>query len=406
MAVLVPSKSAFPFTERLIWRTQIVRGAGSAEQRISFRKVPRQILEYAYPFRSDAESAKVDNLVHRYAKLLWHLPLWGEQIFHEPNLTAGGTSIAVDTTNADWRAIGGGAYAVIWQSETKHEVVSVTGVEAGALTVSALANSYKGHKTLAPCRMGYLAASARGRMHSTGVKRVSLVFEVIDNQYATGHAAAMSYDDIEVLTDPAGMPGGVHETEIDPDAWVMDSPTGRRVLDPVSDYNVTTQSQEWVHKTRAACWSFRQWLHAINGPQKCFFVPTFRDDVTLAAQCLAADTTITVVNRGYSDYLTDNELLDYVAFRPSGSDIIVRRVDGMTELSATQERFTLDAAPGAIFASGSNLSWVHCCRLANDAVEIEWLENDVHRVRANLTRVMVPRLAPGESVPGMGAPPG
>ncbi|MEN6337742.1 MAG: hypothetical protein ABFE01_26100 [Phycisphaerales bacterium] len=432
MPLLMPSKPAFPHVERLIWRTQINRGNDGSEQRVALRKVPRQILEYSFPFASDAEVAALDNRLHAYAKGIWYVPLWGQQVGHTATLTAGATAIAFSTTYGDWRSSGGGAYAVIWQSAAKHEVVTVSAVTAAGLTVSPLVNTYTGFKLVAPCRTGYLVGAVAKRRHGTGVAFLDAAWEVIDNQYVSGHTAVLSRDNCEVLTIPAGVPAGIYEQQIEHDCEEIDSATGRRVLLDVTEFNRSTQSHQFTNLTRAECWWFRRWLHAVNGPQKSFLVPTFRDDLVLAGDYSESDRTVTVVNRGFTDYMALNTMRDYVAFWieststsgialptgglplgglpdygipgvESGAVVpIVRRVDAMEEVSASTERITIDEAVGWPVAAGASLSWVDRCRIADDAVTIEWLRPDVQKVELQVSRVRNNILVGGNEVPGIG----
>lgn len=388
MPELIPAASLFPIAERLIWSTRVLRGADGTPQRVSLRKVPRQQVPVTCVFGSDAEASQMHAMLHDGAKGLWYVPLWFERVRHAGSLAPGATSLSIDTTASDFRSSGGGAYALIWQDESTHEVVTVSNVAAGSITISATTKTYTGSKAVMPCRTGYLLSPPQFSRASTWAQILTAEFEVVDNQYLTGHAAATSYDNVEVLTTPAKVPNGAYGLQIDPDCLVIDTTTGRRILEAVTDFNRSTQTHQFVHTTAADCWSFRKWLHWLNGAQKSFFVPTFRDDITLAVACGSTDTSITVVNRGFGDHMGYNMLRSYVAFRPAGGDIIVRRVDAMTELSASQEQFTLDAAPGDDFALGDSLSWVDRCTLASDVVQIQWLQPGLQIVDVNMERVV------------------
>ena len=403
MAILPISKPVFPCTEILQWNTQILYSADGSEQRVGLRKVPRQIFTYEYPLASDAEVARMDAILHYNAKRLWYIPIWPEQTIHTANLAAGATTITMDTTNADYRGSTKiGNYAVIWKSASQYEVVTVSTVAAGTLTVSALANIYAGSKVIAPCRTGYMVGASRKQRWQTGVAMLELTFEIIDNLPVEDWESTHSIDNIEILVTPSYVPGRVYDHQVDPDIIVIDTATGRRTIGTVSDFNINMQTHQWANWSKADSWSFRQWLHWITGRQKCFLVPTFRNDITLAAQCAAADTTITVVNRGFTDYMGYNLLRTYLAFRPAGSDPVVRRVTSMTELSATQEQLGISAKPDAIYAAGSNLCWVDICRLASDTVELTWHKPGCHTCEAMLTRVKNPATIFGEGLFGIG----
>lgn len=385
MPILPFAKPTFPFEEQLVWKTQILVSADGSEQRLALRKIPRQRLTYTYPLKNDAEVARMDAILHYNAQQLWYVPLWGEQSYHAADLGAGATSISFDTTGAAYHAVEGNTVA-IWQAG-QSEVVAVSAVTSTALTTAALANGYRGNKVIAPCRTGYLLAGATKQRYRGGAALLTLSFELIDNFFISGHSVAASYEGTEVLTTPARMPGGRYSQRIDPNVIVLDSDTGRRTVAAVADFAVNAQSHQFVCDGKATVWDLRQWLHHIAGRQKSFLVPTFRDDLLLSQACGAGDTTIDVAHRGFDDYMGANALRRYLAFRPSGSDPVVRRVTGITELSATEERVAINASPGAAYAIGAGLSWVDQCRLASDTVALHWIRPGVATVDTQLVRV-------------------
>lgn len=234
MPELIPAASLFPITERLIWSTQILPGGDGTPQRVGFRKVPRQQIPMTCVFGSDAEAARVHAMLHDGAKGLWYVPLWFERVRHAGALAPGATSLSLDTTASDFRSSGGGAYALIWQDETTHEVVTVSNVAAGALTISATTKTYTGSKSVMPCRTGYLLSPPAFARHSTWAQVLTAEFEAIDNQYVAGHAAAMTCDNVEILTTPAKVPGGTYQLTVEIGRAQSDSSHGVKSRMPSS----------------------------------------------------------------------------------------------------------------------------------------------------------------------------
>jgi hypothetical protein len=407
MPLLVPGKPAFPYIERLVFNTQTLAGGDRSPQRIARRKVPRQVLEYTYPFKDEAVPA-FDNLLHYNARRTWYVPQWGEQVKVGPRLTAGTASIPIDTRNADWRSTAYGNYAVLWQSPTVNEVTEVTAVLPTTLTVSPLTNAYSGPAHIAPCRTGYLLTPPERQRWSSGYTKITMAFEVIDNGTVDGFgfpgSFAASYDGIPLVTAPGGLPGAIYSGRTDPSAVEIANGTGRRLLVEGGDFNSDTQSHLFVNPTRAACYQFRQFLHWAAGGQKSFLVPTFRRDMTLSTSCLASATTLIVNHAHLADYLGDNPLRDYIALRPGLGTPIVRRIEGVVELDASREQLTLDDPIGTAFVAGTAVSWVDACCLP-DGIEIEWRRADWNMANVTLTRVPPVRQNYGASLYGMGVYP-
>ncbi len=82
-----------------------------------------------------------------------------------------------------------------------------------------------------------------------------------------------------------------------------------------------------------------------------------------------------------------NALRTYLAFRPPGASIIPRKVTAIDAVSETEEKITINTAPGVAFGPGSALCWIDLCRLTNDEVQIEWHKRNTLTCVIPLTKV-------------------
>ncbi len=369
-AEVFPFCPVVPIRESLEWRTSILKGADGSQQRICLRKMPRRYLNYRYPLRNDAEQAVSDNLLHAWLKGTWAIPIWPERVIHTGSLPAGSGSVAIDTRYASFAA---DRYAVIWQSRELHEVMGIASKTDNSLTFDEnLRNTYSGTKSIVPCFTGRVTRSATGNVGNTGTGFVELEYLITDDVAVTGHVTAMNYDGYEVLTTPARMPGGRIARQHDADVVIVDSGTGAVEFANVTDFNISVQDHEFVNETKAKTWALRQWLHSIYGRQKAFLVPTFRRDFELTRAAGAGDTYLYVTNRGIAEHLGLNAMRTYVALRPVGGSLIVRKVTAITELTASEERLTLNSAPGVALTTAALVCWVDRCTLASDTVMLDW----------------------------------
>jgi hypothetical protein len=382
----LPEKMLLPFRETLVFNNEILQSHNRTEQRIALRRgIPDRIFSVRLAFETDKEIARFENKIHRWLKLSWAFPLWPLAETHTDTITAGDTSITLDTTQAGYEVNG---FAMIWSDKDTYDIVSIRKITATTLTLTKTPdNTHTGTKYIMPClssrcistsRMNWIQDRALMKM----TFRIERVSDVLD--YSMG----MYYDNHVVIKDPPISMGNNIDFTYNPDFAVLDAGTGLFDMVSNSDYNIVTQPYTWHCESKAESWELRQMFHYINGQQKALLVPTFRNDLELSRSVGAADTEIYVDNIGITDDMGLNDIRTYIAFRPSGSDIIVRKVTAITYISPNEEMITIDAATGDTFSASDNLCWVDMCRLSNDSVSFEWYQRGKCFVRSVLTRII------------------
>lgn len=375
------------YREQLAWRTNIIKSADGSGQRLATRRPPRQRITLPYILPTPQDSARATAMLHRWAKGQFGMPIWHERVITHATLTAGATTVGIDTTAGDFRD---DSFALIWQAD-QYEVIDIATITDSQLSLSApLVNTYTGRTFVMPYRRARLIGRPRRRRYRGGGAILDMPFEVIDNAEITGHSEASSYDSMEVVTEPAYLPDGVYDEGHDPDVIVLDGQTGAVEVANVSDFNITDQPHVFVSETQAEAWAYRQWLHAKYGRQKKFLVPSFHRDFQLTRQIGAADTTVYVANIGLTANVGANALREYIGFRTGGrgSTLTVRRITAVSQVDSAEESITIDAAVGAIIPLASLVCWVDQCRLASDTIDIDWYLPGKCVSNARLARVI------------------
>lgn len=360
----------WPVVETLLFNTEILESHNRTEQRIARHGgIPRSQFRTTVLLAGDEEVAAFDAVTDAWLKRTWPVPLWPQAVRHRVNLTPGADRIELDTRYADFRD---DSYGLIWQPGQTEIIRIASRTNASLVLRTDLANSFAGDKWIVPLRRGYVLDVAAKQRLIGGAALVEMTWMVVDNAAVTGHVAALVYDGLEVLASPSCLDGDNLRETHDPDVALLDAGTGPFVVVSNSDENLIRQRHVWQCVTPAQCWSLRQFLHAVRGRQGAFLVPTFRSDLTLTRPVAAADTSLYVRNGGFTRNMSSGSLRRYVAFQPPLAEIIVRKVTGLSVVSAGEERIDLDTAPGRAFSAGTMLSWVDKCRLADDTVEFQW----------------------------------
>lgn len=364
--------------------TRILASGNGTEQRIKVRQIPRQGFKLSIKLDSLKQHALFNSFLHRWQKLTWAIPVWTEYANHEGVINSNDTVIILDTTNADFRDSN---LAFIWSSNELNKIVSVETKTSSQLNLSSpVGLGFTGKKVIMPVRLAQMLSRTQKKIYETGLVEISANFQVINNIAITGYTPLQTYDNMEVLTKPTFV-DPVQGEDSDPDIYISDYETGIVDVFSLSTYNKQTQSHIWYNDSKADCWRFRQFLHGKNGMQTPFLVPTFRRDLILTDSVQSGDTIIYVENRKLTINLGVNALKTYLAFLV-GSNIIVRKIINMSEISSTKEAIQLDASVGVNVSVGTDkICFVDKVRFNSDDIELIWPYTGRNECFASLLRV-------------------
>lgn len=301
MPTLWPYPPLTPVSETLEFYTDVLR-TYSAEQRIALRAAPRQMFNYA-SILSASDMARAENLIRTDASQDWYLPIWHEGA-RVADLAATDTAISITTSWADYRASG---YALIWESNTKAQVVTVSSLNSSTLTLSGQIGTAYTAPFVCPVRTAYVDGifdvSPADRTHG----RVSANFVVRDNLDLSNNEYG-SYQSLRVITTPPlvtksyGHQLGQRFDYVDSRLGVVSSVADRDYLDAISSVTFNDQGAE-------ARFRRRRWLHAMRGGSTAFWLPSFREDLTVTSTITSASTSLVVAATNDADGYTGRRIL-------------------------------------------------------------------------------------------------
>ncbi len=372
---------ALPIREIMRFHTDIRRPAFRLpEERAALANgIPDQEFQVIIPFKDAAEARTFEAVADRWLKKPWGIPVWPQRVFHDTDLPAGATELALDTTEADFRAA---SAALLWQ-DGRYEIVDVATVAAAGLTLTnPLVAGWSGRKCVLPLRTGFLAGPIVRRRDVGDRAQVEATFVVSELAAITGHTAELTYEGVEVLIRRLYQEAATQDETHDPDLALLDDPIAMPTFITNSVFNEVTQPCRWHCRTAAEAWWLRQALHAWKGPATAVLVPTWRRDFVLTRPAAASATVLYVANRGRAVHLSADSLRQHIGFDGDGtlrwtadqrSKLLTpRRITAMAEVSAEEETITLNAALGRACRVGEAGCWLDLCRLASDEISWTW----------------------------------
>lgn len=374
-----------PMTEKLKWVTQILKGKSGLEQRISLRRIPRQGFAINVYFVNEQDQAEFEAAIFSWQKRAWGVPVWSDWVEHTATITAGDTTITVDTTNADFRD---DSLAIVYQDKDNYEIVKVETKTDSVLNLEVeMQNTFTGSKLIMPVRIAQMIQPVRNSMAPDGHAIVNCEFLVTINELLTSYVADETYDSLTVLT-KATYVDATQELTSDADVVISDSVTGPFDIFSDSDFNVVTQSHLFKNFTKAQCWEFREFLHSLYGRQKPVWIPTYKNDLQLTDTIGAADVNFRIANIGLANNMGLNNLRTHIAFVfPDGTNMY-REITNIVESDASEEIITIDSSLGMEVTVGAcEISFLDKYRLANDDVQITWTENNRNECTLQFVRV-------------------
>lgn len=365
-----PYRPKRPLRESLEWQTDVNR-CYSAEQRICLRTRPRITLDHQYTL-DPADYASAVELCRANAHLEIDVPEW-HSISEIPATSSGTTLIDVQgaTTIPAYKT---GGKAIIWESNTSFEVVTVATVSTNAVAISATTSAH-GRALMCPMRSCKMINPLQSDRKPAEFSDAGAVFrcdvtEDLTPTYGVGIGYA-SYKDIPVVTDNVDIISGARES-IDRELATLDSVTGIVVQSPEHSTATRTGVLAWYCADRSELWNLRRWLHSRKGQQKNFWAPSWNADVTVTRDIYGGDATIEITACNFASTFTTP--CDFAIIAPDGG-IWPVRVTGATSGGPGKELLSLsEAFSGAVsLANIAKTCKLTLSRFATDSIDINHL---------------------------------
>lgn len=156
---------------------------------------------------------------------------------------------------------------------------------------------------------------------------------------------------------------------------LLDGGTGAREADAQSGAPAPARPFLWTCLSRAAVAGLRAFLDARKGRCVPFWVPTYQQDLTLAADLGSGASSATIRWVGYALHLfPPGGARRHLALYEPGAALVYRRVTAATDPgTGLTESLALDSpAPRLFPAATTVVSFLRLCRLDDDDVRIEW----------------------------------
>lgn len=386
--VLFAVRPELPYDEVLQFATDVIEAVDRTEQRRRLRKNPRQILSWNVLVEDGVERSILENQLFDWQARTFGVPIWAEATPVSAAVTGGSTTVISVGSTADIDLRDGGL-CVIWESQTKYDVLNVVSHTATTVTVeNAPSNSYVPGPDveLAPLRLAVIDGQLRGSRYRTGAERLRARFRVKDNDVDIADASAYSTLNGKVLLDDPNFVAGQMDEEYSWPVVVIDGGVGLTDERTLADRNRRGSAKTFFTRTRADHWKVRRLMHHLGGRHLSHYLPTFSSDLTPVAQMTSGQTTLAIANVGYTSFVRSRQPRGIIRVVPYSGSAFIRTIQSSTVNSATQETITITSTwPTTLQPSEiRRIEFVEEVRGASDEIRIE------HRAGGLAQRVHFP----------------
>jgi hypothetical protein len=367
--------------ERLEWLTSVVATYAGSEQRRRVRLTPRRSFEISYN-RSKAERTFFDLWMMNLAAEEVFLPLWHDQGHLTHPASEGDAYIRLDTAYREYLE---GGYAVLVKDSFNYEIVEIAEVLGDRLTLAEfLGKSWPKNTKVYPLRLATLDPETQGQALSSRVNDVTLLYTLTGPNEIEDEG---DWDDFYKINGAPVLTTEPNRRDAIDIGWgysvvEQDQQLGLRRRVVMRDSASTTQGYSWWAKGREAQYRVRQLLYRLKGRFQPVYMPTFAEDVTLAAPAPANSYWITIRNIGYhiikgiAEGLSDDTELSRgrrrLLFRV-GSNFADTFIYAATPINGGEdEELELhpSAYPKIALPNGTPGSFVELARMDQDVIEL------------------------------------
>lgn len=357
------------------YRTDVIAAWSGLESRISLATIPRESLQLA-ALLDDGDLREVRAQLFAAPAATVRLPLRAEDAPALADIT--GVTLTIDTTLADWPAIGGAVLVenLAGQAYTGN-VVNVTGYP-GAATVVTLdvappsGQSYPAGSRVAPLVTVYLADGAGGARLAVAAGRLQLAGTVQPPRTVIGTGATLTtFDGLTVMDRRLNAEHPAAEQNLGR-LQAFDAGGAMYTRTPVDHPEIRRSHVVMVRGKAERQW-LRLFLQAVRGRQVAWLLPTWKPDLVLVSQPLAAATTV-LIDSTEADYLASwwpSSAHRRLQLEHADGSVTYVTVGGAVDNGNGTQTLTVSSV-GAMLSPITTVSLLELVRLEADEIVIDW----------------------------------
>jgi len=330
--------------ETLEWKTDILEAFDATEQRFALRSCPRQLLEFDVISTHQVDTLLRESLFDWFPRV-FGLPIWHEQREMSTGSNVGDVTFNVPTDSGDFRV---GGLVFLYQDDTHFEAIEIQALTSTTITTLSQSEiAYPKGSAVMPARTALANTQTSRDRYPATISHTAMKFTVLDNVNLADLTGWNLYQSLIILDDPNLVSGTTPEGFQRP-VTAIDNETAPPIQLSRTDRSRINMAKRWEPTDRAAIWKIRKLMHALNGNQTAFWLPSFRDDLVVTETIAAGGTTVNVQNVSYTNLVKSRRPMADLRLVLTDGRIIVRQITGSAEAINEEEIITVSSPFDAI----------------------------------------------------------
>ena len=380
-----PDRSS-PYYEKLAWATSLVTSYDGTEERKSLRDTPQTTLIYDVTLAGELRQ-RFQNKLYTDQGLLMAIPAWHmESSLTQP--TYDGNQIVYADTR--YRGFDRTDWAIIYAGPDMYEVFEIHSVtDTEIRSTEPIRGNWTEGASIFPVHLARLPSSLTQSFLTGDLATAKLEFEYLEDELIEPKDWPTRHNGHPVVPLKPNWRNGA-EVQHNRNRQVLDNGYSRKFHMDQSKVPFIESEYLWWLKGKANIHAFKQWLYAVQGMYASYWMSTWTRDISLRKVAEKGDNELLIGNVGYTR-LFNSKSEEIKLFGRTEIQIVTR--DGLTHtttvtgahVSNDPETETLSIDPPLPAQVDPELvvaiSFVGPHRMADDAVELSWVTNDLVEVK-------------------------
>lgn len=367
---LMPDTSK-PYIEKLGWVSSVITSHDNTEQRIALNEYPDTQISMTVQQHREK--------IHNLTSLLWgwqhrvyYLPLWHRHTNVAQSTAEAATTIMCPT---QYTGLKPGSIGLVWAEYDYFETFEVVDVQPDKITTARpLQRRWPRGALVAACRAARLPQEVNRSWQTPDLASVPLTFVFDQVEQEEPFEFGPTYRDVPLLLTAPNWVSELDERNVrNIDIFETEMKARFTVLNNELPYVVIGHA--WFLSSKEKIDQFRRWLYSRRGRVMPFWMPSWKNDISLAARIEAGSFSMEIRSIGFRSFYQHREgRQDIIIFRRGGSPLLRRIANAAEGNSPDTEILVLDQEIPATIEVGSvaMISFLSPYRLDADEVELDW----------------------------------
>ncbi len=373
-----------PVSESLQWLTDILQSQTGYEQRRSLRLTPRISYEVELLIY-EAERQYFDLAMIGWGAKTFAIPVWNQQQWLKTAHVVGGLVIYCDTTHRNFRA---NRLAILrGQTAFDNETVEVESVFADRLVLKRpLQRNWSKGTCLSPAVTAQFSNQPNLIKRTDRMMRTTVALTVTEPVDHIATLPTTTYRNYPVLEEkPNEQNDLTHSYERL--LSQLDNKTGFSLQKDLAQSAFGLYQYDFMTCGRVQQANLRALFYALRGSQKAIWLPTFSSDLTVKAVITASSQIMDIQWCGYTRFAKGQLGRQDIQISLRNKTVLYRRITSATEIDNATERLAVDQPFNSQINVNDiiNISFLSLCRLSNDTLTFEHINDSDGIAKASVT---------------------